>query len=103
MSDLRDQIHRSSDDQVFLEYHNNSPWAKAKVAAGLRLAPEAVAYMKRELAESARAQAEFEAKMAKEKADAQQATETPAAEPDAERDTRAAVIRRSEQPETPGG
>lgn len=52
MSDLRDQTHKpaqTADDLVFLDYHEQSPWAKAKVSAGLRLTPEALAYMQNEI------------------------------------------------------
>lgn len=49
MADLREQpaidAKQAADEAVFLEYHDNSPWAKAKVKAGLRLNPQAVNYM----------------------------------------------------------
>lgn len=35
---------------VFLDYHEKAGWAVRKVEAGLRLAPEAVEYMEREIA-----------------------------------------------------
>lgn len=45
--------------ELWLAYHDQEPWAKVKLAAGLRLTPEAVVYMEREvtarkLAEAAR-------------------------------------------------
>lgn len=52
MADLRDSIHPIPgypDHTTFLAYHDNSPWAHAKVRAGLRLTPESVAYMEKEL------------------------------------------------------
>lgn len=52
MADLRDKIHGGAAtgyDATFLAYHDNSPWAHAKVRAGLRLTPESVAYMEKEL------------------------------------------------------
>jgi hypothetical protein len=54
LTDLRDTIHPTPVSQgnlVYLEYHDNSPWAKAKVANGLVLTPESVAYMQREIDE----------------------------------------------------
>lgn len=54
MADLRDKIHggavvMSNDNAVFLAYHENTPWAHAKIAAGLRLTPESLVYMEKEL------------------------------------------------------
>lgn len=52
MADLRDKIHggaASGYDAIFLAYHENTAWAHAKVQAGLRLTPESVAYMEKEL------------------------------------------------------
>lgn len=52
MADLRDKIHggaATGADAIYLAYHDQSPWAVAKVAAGLRLTPESVAYMEKEL------------------------------------------------------
>lgn len=47
--------------EIWLAYHNQEPWAKVKLAAGLHLTPEALHYMEREvtareLAEAARLQ-----------------------------------------------
>jgi hypothetical protein len=89
MSDLRDEIHDktvTAEEQVFLDYHGRSPWALAKVAAGLRLFPESIAYMQRELAERKRAEAVRTENLKEDKADApQQPPETPAPESVAER------------------
>ncbi len=64
MSDLRDQpaidAAKAADDAVFLEYHGQSPWALAKVKAGLRLNPQAVDYMRRENEARAEAKARFD-------------------------------------------
>lgn len=68
MTDLRDTIHTaaiSADNQVYLDYHGNTPWAQAKVAAGLRLNPEAVAYMRRELEDVALRKKLYEEQLAK--------------------------------------
>lgn len=35
--------------EIWLAYHNNEPWAQAKLAAGLHLTPEALIYMEREV------------------------------------------------------
>lgn len=87
MKDLRDQTHQqpdrppTADEQVFLDYHNNSPWAQEKVKQpGAFLFPESVAYMQRELAERKRAAAAYQAQLEKDNA-AQQLPETPAPEP----------------------
>lgn len=86
MTDLRDQIFGkpiSADEKVFLDYHQNSPWAQEKVKAGVRLFPESVAYMQRELAERARAQAAHEKTLGeiKEQDNAERTAEAPEAAP----------------------
>lgn len=64
MSDLREQpaidAAKAEADKVFLDYHDNSPWAQAKVAAGLRLTPEALSYMRNETAARAERKLRFE-------------------------------------------
>src|SRR5206468_3883366 len=86
VTDLRNQIHQqpdkppTADEQVFLDYHQNSPWAQAKVKAGVGLFPESVAYMKRELAERKRAADAYQAELEKENA-AKHPPETPPADP----------------------
>lgn len=35
--------------EIWLAYHDNAPWAQAKLDAGLRLSPEALQYMEREV------------------------------------------------------
>jgi hypothetical protein len=35
--------------EIWLTYHDNEPWARAKLAAGLNLTPEALQYMEREV------------------------------------------------------
>ena len=69
MSDLRDSIHQpaeTADETTFLDYHNRSPWALEKVKAGLRLNPEALDYMRRELAERQRSKEEYDRRVAEE-------------------------------------
>lgn len=89
MSDLRDEIHGrqlTAAEQVFLDYHGRSPWAQAKLAAGVKLFPESVAYMERELAERKRAAEQREKNLKEDKADAtQQPPETPSPESVGER------------------
>jgi hypothetical protein len=86
VKDLRDQINQqpdrppTADEQVFLDYHQSSPWAQAKIKAGAHLFPESVAYMKRELAERKRAAAAYQAELEKENA-AKHSPETPSADP----------------------
>lgn len=69
MSDLRDQpaidAAKAADEAVFLEYHDKSPWAVAKVQAGLRLNPQAVDYMRRENEARRDEKARFEAENAR--------------------------------------
>lgn len=64
MTDLRDQPAKDAAqkeaDEVFLTYHENSPWAQAKVKDGLRLNPEGLEYMRRENEGRAEARVRFE-------------------------------------------
>lgn len=64
MTDLREQPAKDAAEeaavQTFLAYHDNSPWAVAKVAAGLVLNPEGLDYMRREVAARADAKARFD-------------------------------------------
>jgi hypothetical protein len=104
VTDLRDTIHnaaphRTPEQTVFLTYHDHSPWAQAKVAAGLRLAPDAMDYMRHAIAERGRAKTERETILAAMKAeDEKPETETVPAAPVADRDTRAADVCGAEQP-----
>lgn len=79
-------------EKVFLEYHHNSPWAQAKVAAGLNIPAEAVEYMQRELDERARHKAEYEARLKDEQNATQRSTETPAPGPADQREPAAAGL-----------
>lgn len=91
MTDLRDEIHGkalTADEKVFLDYHRNSPWAVAKVKAGVGLFPESVAYMQRELDERARAEAERKKILEKDDTDeTQQPPKAATAGPAEQRDT----------------
>lgn len=40
---------RAEARRIWLAYHDNEPWARAKMEAGLQLTPEALVYMEREL------------------------------------------------------
>ncbi len=68
MSDLRDtpaiDAVKADADAAYLAYHDNSPWAQAKVKAGVRLNPDAVAYMKRETEARNEQRARFNAESA---------------------------------------
>lgn len=95
MSDLRETIHPkpfSDAERVFLDYHDNSAWAKAKIVAGVHLFPESVAYMQRELDERARAAAERDKNLKEESPDAQRPPETHAPEPNAVRGNGSAPV-----------
>lgn len=63
MTDLRDQpaidAAKAEAENVFLEYHEHSPWALAKIKDGIRLNPQALEYMRRENEARAEAQARF--------------------------------------------
>lgn len=70
MTDLRDQpaidAARDKAKAIFLEYHNNSPWAEARMSVtrvldALVLNKEGLAYMERENEETRRRRAKFEA------------------------------------------
>lgn len=98
MSDLRDQIYRlgpenTPEAKLFLEYHLHSPWAIAKVQAGLRLPPESLPYMQRTVDERARAKSAYEAELAKENHDEKSASETPTADPATGREPAADGVR----------
>lgn len=65
--------------KVWLEYHDNELWAQRKLAAGLTLTPEALAYMENEInarrlqkAADDKLRAEVEAEREREKADLEQ-------------------------------
>lgn len=79
-------------EKVFLEYHRNSPWSQAKVAAGLNMPAEAVEYMQRELDERARHQAEYAARLKDEQDATQRSTETRAPAPAEQREPAAAGV-----------
>lgn len=71
MSDLRDQTHPpavNADHQIFLDYHENSPYAQAKVKSGLKLNPEARVYMENEIAERKLREKLYQDRLAQEKA-----------------------------------
>lgn len=102
MTDLRDAVWKTAEDRVFLDYHGNSPYARAKVEAGLRLPPEALEYMRRELAERARAKAEYETRLKDERnAERKDAGLPPVS--DDERDGSADGVRGSESSAPAGG
>lgn len=46
---VTEAIFQDNGKNVFLEYHDGADWAVRKAAAGLRLTPEAVDYMEREV------------------------------------------------------
>lgn len=46
---VTEAIFQANGKKVFLEYHDGADWAARKAAAGLRLTPEAVDYMEREV------------------------------------------------------
>lgn len=115
MADLRDNIHKAKDDltglddhQLFLAYHANSFYAMQKVAAGLRLTPEARKYMMDELARRKRLEDAFLAEVEKDKEranaeDAQRKASQPAPTPDGQREHTGDGIRGNGSPDPGNG
>jgi hypothetical protein len=76
MADLRDTIHASKDDldamddnTLFMAYHVASThYAIQRIAAGLRLTPEARKYMRDDLARRRRLEEQYKLEIEKEKA-----------------------------------
>lgn len=108
MADLRDRIHGrpiAADEAVYLAYHDGSPWARAKLEAGLRLNPESVAFMQKELDRRKMVKDAYDAELAKENKDATQNAGTGSAPPVShdERQQPADGVRGPESDAPPGG
>lgn len=106
MSDMREMIHKpdlAPDHKIFLLYHQNTPWARAKVEAGVRLTPESVAYMQQELDSRALRKKLYDEQLAKDKGhEAQPATSDIPADSAGEQLSPAAGVRGPDS-DTPAG
>lgn len=84
---------------VFVEYHDRSPWALAKAQLGGPLSMEAVSYMQHEL-DRRRLHKERMESLAKDQENAQRGTEIPAADAAANSGVGPGAIRGPAEPET---
>lgn len=98
----------SEEEKLFLQYHDNTQWAQAKVQAGLRLNPQALTYMQQEVDARAARQKLIDEQIAKDKAEADGTGknnvngETPHAGADAPASPDSANVQRGSQPDDAG-